>query len=201
VYVVIALLGLLLISAAALIVIALTRGEKRAARVMRAVGRRIPRVGADRMDAIGHELTDAMRRLTGDRRLLRNAAAWAAANWLLDAAALWCFVAALGRYAEPFELFAAYGIANVLAAIRSPGGVGGSSTRRRPPCWSASAWPGTSRRLGVLGWRLVNYWLPIPTGAIAYVTLQRPRRGHDQDASRRAPGNGEAPRDTGCRGG
>ena len=26
--------------------------------------------------------------------------------------------------------------------------------------------------LGVLGWRLVNFWLPIPTGAIAYVSLK-----------------------------
>jgi hypothetical protein len=31
--------------------------------------------------------------------------------------------------------------------------------------------------LGVLGWRLVNYWLPIPTGGIAYLTLRRPPHG------------------------
>jgi hypothetical protein len=29
--------------------------------------------------------------------------------------------------------------------------------------------------LGVLAWRLVNFWLPIPTGAIAYVSLKVPR--------------------------
>ena len=29
--------------------------------------------------------------------------------------------------------------------------------------------------LGVLGWRLVNFWMPIPAGAIAYVTLKVPR--------------------------
>ncbi|MGH3122556.1 MAG: hypothetical protein ACRDND_16225, partial [Streptosporangiaceae bacterium] len=29
--------------------------------------------------------------------------------------------------------------------------------------------------LGVLGWRLVNFWLPIPVGAIAYVSLKVPR--------------------------
>jgi hypothetical protein len=28
--------------------------------------------------------------------------------------------------------------------------------------------------LGVLGWRLVNFWLPIPVGAIAYVSLKVP---------------------------
>jgi uncharacterized membrane protein YbhN (UPF0104 family) len=29
--------------------------------------------------------------------------------------------------------------------------------------------------LGVLAWRLVNFWLPIPAGAIAYVSLKVPR--------------------------
>src|SRR5262249_61035844 len=29
--------------------------------------------------------------------------------------------------------------------------------------------------LGVLGWRLVNFWLPIPAGAIAYISLKVPR--------------------------
>ncbi len=28
--------------------------------------------------------------------------------------------------------------------------------------------------LGVLGWRLVSFWLPIPAGAIAYVSLKVP---------------------------
>jgi hypothetical protein len=28
--------------------------------------------------------------------------------------------------------------------------------------------------LGVLGWRLVNFWLPIPAGAAAYVSLKAP---------------------------
>jgi hypothetical protein len=39
--------------------------------------------------------------------------------------------------------------------------------------------------LGVLAWRLVNFWLPIPTGAIAYVTLKVPR-GTGLRATRRA---------------
>ena len=28
--------------------------------------------------------------------------------------------------------------------------------------------------LGVLGWRLVNFWLPIPAGAAAYAWLKAP---------------------------
>src|SRR5207248_6191917 len=34
--------------------------------------------------------------------------------------------------------------------------------------------------LGVLGWRMVNFWLPIPTGAAAYVSLKvKPHSGTD----------------------
>jgi hypothetical protein len=33
----------------------------------------------------------------------------------------------------------------------------------------------TVATLGVLGWRLVNFWLPNPAGAIAYVSLKVPR--------------------------
>ena len=29
--------------------------------------------------------------------------------------------------------------------------------------------------LGVLAWRLVNFWLPIPTGAVAFISLKVPR--------------------------
>jgi len=43
---------------------------------------------------------------------------WASLNWLLDAASLWCFVAAFGHLTNPIELFAAYGIANVAGALR-----------------------------------------------------------------------------------
>jgi uncharacterized membrane protein YbhN (UPF0104 family) len=39
--------------------------------------------------------------------------------------------------------------------------------------------------LGVLGWRLVNFWLPIPTGALAYASLKVPR-GSGLKARRRA---------------
>src|SRR5208337_4989825 len=35
--------------------------------------------------------------------------------------------------------------------------------------------PASVATLGVLAWRLVNFWLPIPVGAIAYVSLKVPR--------------------------
>jgi uncharacterized membrane protein YbhN (UPF0104 family) len=63
--------------------------------------------------------------MAADRSLLVRAAGWAAANWLLDAAALFVFIAAFGHVEGPDGLLVAYGLANVLAAIPiTPGGLG-----------------------------------------------------------------------------
>jgi hypothetical protein len=102
---------------------------------------------------------------------------WAALNWLLDAASLWCFIAAFGGYPNPVGLFAAYGIANVIGAIPvTPGGLGIIDTVT-PVLLISFGLTRSVATLGVLGWRLVNFWLPIPAGAIAYVTLKVPRGG------------------------
>ena len=60
-----------------------------------------------------------------DKRVLAWSLVWASLNWLLDAASLWCFIAAFGSTVNPIELFAAYGIANVAGALPlTPGGLG-----------------------------------------------------------------------------
>ena len=107
--------------------------------------------------------------------MLTESAVWASLNWLLDAASLWCFVAAFGRVVNPVELFAAYGIANVAGALPvTPAGLGVVDSVT--PLLLVSF--GVTRNvatLGVLGWRLVNFWMPIPAGAIAYASLKVPR--------------------------
>jgi hypothetical protein len=96
-------------------------------------------------------------------------------NWILDAASLWCFVAAFGRLVNPVELFAAYGIANVAGALPvTPAGLGVVDSVT--PLLLVSF--GVTRNvatLGVLAWRLVNFWMPIPAGALAYASLKVPR--------------------------
>ena len=100
---------------------------------------------------------------------------WATLNWLLDAASLWCFVAAFGKFVNPVELFAAYGIANVAGALPvTPGGLGVVDSVA-PLLLVSFGVTRSVATLGVLGWRLVNFWLPIPVGAIAYVSLKVPR--------------------------
>ena len=125
IYVVTALVGLLALFGAAALAYTLTRGGERAVRVVRSVGRRIPRVGADRLERLVRQVGDSVVHLAQDRALLKRAVLWAGLNWLLDAASLWSFVTAFGHFVDPIELFAAYGIANVLGAIPiTPGGLG-----------------------------------------------------------------------------
>ncbi len=89
---------------------------------------------------------------------------WASLNWLLDAASLWCFIAAFGAFANPVGLFAAYGIANVLGAIPiTPAGLGVIDSVT-PVLLVSFGLTRSVATLGVLAWRLVNFWLPIPTG-------------------------------------
>ena len=101
---------------------------------------------------------------------------WAAANWLLDAASLWVFVAAFSHFISPVDLLMAYGLANILAAIPiTPGGLGvvefvlvSMITGFGPTAGEALS--------GVLAYRAVNFWLPIPFGGLAYASLEFERR-------------------------
>ncbi|HXZ83354.1 MAG TPA: lysylphosphatidylglycerol synthase transmembrane domain-containing protein [Acidimicrobiales bacterium] len=185
IYVVVALLGMIALGFFAVLIYFLTRGEDPAIRLVRRVGVAIPRVRPDRFEATFRHIAESLRTLTTNRDRLRAALGWAATNWLLDAAALWSFLAALGRYVNPIELFAAYGIANVLAAIPiTPGGLG--FVEASLPLLLASF--GVTKNvalLSVLGWRIVNFWLPIPVGAVSYLSLKL-HRGEGWRASRRA---------------
>ncbi len=77
--------------------------------------------------------------LADNRALLTKGVVWAASNWLLDATCLWVCLAAFNYALNPIDLFVAYGVGNVLAAI--PLTPGGSARWRRPfrRCSAASA--------------------------------------------------------------
>lgn len=180
----VAIVGAVLLAGFAVLVIGFTRGGARAARILRAIGDKIPRLGGERLEKIVLQASESLRQLGTDRRVLVTALAWASLNWLLDAASLWCFIAAFGSLANPVELFAAYGIANVLGAIPvSPAGLGVIDSVT-PVLLVSFGLTRSVATLGVLGWRLVNFWLPIPAGAAAYLALRMPR-GAGRGAVRR----------------
>ena len=84
-------------------------------------------------------------------------------------------MAAFGRFVNPAELFAAYGIANVAGVLPvTPAGLGVIDSVA-PLLLVSFGVTRSVATLGVLGWRLVNFWLPIPAGAAAYVSLKVPR--------------------------
>jgi uncharacterized protein (TIRG00374 family) len=185
IYVTVAIVGAVLLAAMAALVVGLTRGGKRAARILRAIGNKIPGVGGERLERIVLQADESLRRLASDRHILIGSLTWAALNWLLDAASLWCFVAAFGSFTNPVGLFAAYGIANVLGAIPvTPAGLGVIDSVT-PVLLVSFGLTRSVATLGVLSWRLVNFWLPIPSGAAAYVSLKVPR-GAGIKAMRRA---------------
>ena len=98
---------------------------------------------------------------------------FAAANWLLDAAALWVTLTAFGHRSGVVGLLVAYGLANVLAVIPvSPGGLGVIEAVLIPTLVVFGT-PRAEASIGVVAYRLVNFWLPIPVGAVSYVAVER----------------------------
>src|SRR5436309_4090187 len=95
---------------------------------------------------------------------------WATANLLFDAASLWVFLFAFGYRPGIDAILVSYGLANVLAAIPvTPGGLGVIEAVLTATLVGFGA-PRGEAVLGVIGWRLVNFWLPIPLGAGAYLS-------------------------------
>jgi uncharacterized protein (TIRG00374 family) len=155
-----------------LLVIGLTRGKERAIRVVRWVSRRAPFLDEARTTRVVERLALRLRELGSDRTLLVRASAWAAANWILDAASLWVFVRAFGHTMDVPGLIVAFGLANVVAALPiTPGGLGLVEGVLTPTLVGFGA-PGAIALLGVISWRLVNFWLPIPAGGAAYLSLK-----------------------------
>jgi uncharacterized protein (TIRG00374 family) len=175
IYVTVAVIGAVLLFAVAALTLGITRGAQRASRVIRAIGNRIPGLTGERLEQGIRDAGTSLSALARDRRVLVMSLTWASLNWLLDAASLWCFVAAFGRFVNPVELFAAYGIANVAGVLPvTPAGLGVIDSLA-PLLLVSFGVTRSVATLGVLGWRLVNFWLPIPAGAAAYVSLKVPR--------------------------
>jgi uncharacterized protein (TIRG00374 family) len=172
IYVSAAIVGVLLLASAAALVYLLMEGRDRAERVLRAIVRHIPFVKEETASRFIHQLADRLYDLARQPELIRRGALWASANWLLDAAALWVFLRAFGESLNPVNLIVAYGVAGVLAAIPiTPGGLGVVETVL-PSLLAGFGTPVATAGIAVLGWRLVQFWLPIPLGGLSYASLK-----------------------------
>ena len=171
-YLVAAGVGVVLIGAFAAVVLLLLEGRDRAVEVVHRLADKLPFLDGDRTAALIRRIADRMRTLVADRELLRRAVGWAAANWLLDAASLWVFIAAFGRLISPIDLLVAYGLANILAVIPiTPGGLGVIEGVLIPTLSGFGLDKGVAT-VAVLSYRLVNFWFPIPVGGGCYLSLR-----------------------------
>ncbi len=165
--------GAALIAIAAAAVFAMLHGRAGFAHRVAAMIGKLPKVRAARVEDAMLRLVDQLAELVADRRRLRLVIGLAAANWLLDAAALWVALAAFGRGPGLVGLMVAYGLANVMASIPlSPGGLGVIEAVLIPTLVGFGT-PRAQASIGVVAYRLVNFWMPIPVGAAAYFAVQK----------------------------
>ena len=164
--------GIIVLVAIGALVAGITRGEERAVDTARRIANRIPLLDPDSIEGLLRTLAAQLSQLGGDRRELARHAAWSAAYWLLDALALWIFLAAYGHWTRVDGLVVAFALANVVATIPiTPGGLGVMEVTLAASLVGFGV-PSGIALLGVVSWRLVNFWLPIPAGAAAYLSLR-----------------------------
>jgi uncharacterized membrane protein YbhN (UPF0104 family) len=73
--------------------------------------------------------------------------------------------------ADPLVLLVAYGVATAIAAIPlTPGGIGIFEVTMLATL--ALLGVGSEAAIPILGYRLFNFWLPIPLAAVFYPTLR-----------------------------
>jgi putative heme transporter len=172
VYGAIAVAGVVLIGAFALLVVLLVRGEERAAGAIGSIAGRLPFLEPDAVERIARRIALHIQALATNPTMALRACGWATVSWLADAASLWVFAGAFGHWVPIDGLLIAFGIANVLASIPiTPQGLGLVEGWLVPSLVGFGA-PSSIATLGVLAYRLVNFWLPIPIGGLAYLSLE-----------------------------
>jgi len=143
-----------------------------AATVVRSVGRALHRVwhriDPDALALSALEAADEARAVLGGRRF-PVALAYALANWVLDVLVLYLFFLAVGHHQHFGALLVAYGVANLVSVIPiTPSGLGVMEATLVAISVGFGA-PRSAAVVAVLGYRLVNFWLPLPVGLAAYV--------------------------------
>jgi uncharacterized protein (TIRG00374 family) len=167
-----AIVGMVLLAAVAAGVALMLKGRDTAVRVVRAVARRVPFLDPDTAERFVRTLVARLAELLDNPTLLRRGLTWACINWLLDAAALWVFVRAFGPVLNPVDVIVAFCIANILAVIPiTPGGLGIIETTLIATLVGFGL-ARSEATVAVITYRIAQFWMPIPLGAISYATLR-----------------------------
>ncbi len=141
-------------------------------RMIGSLGRRFPSLPQQSLTAFIDSIGDNLGAFASNRRRLVETIIWAALNWLFDAASLWVFLLAFGHAFPLGQLLLAYGLASLIGMLPiTPGGLGLIEGVLVPALVGFAA-PHTLVVLGVVAWRLVEFWLPIPVSLVAYGSLR-----------------------------
>jgi uncharacterized protein (TIRG00374 family) len=166
-----ALVGVVLMAFAAFVIFGLVEGQGRSERLVRSVSRRL-RFDEDHAAEVLSHLGGRLENLYADKVLLRKVVGWALANWLLDALSLWVFLRAFGGNIGFDGLLVAFGIANVFSVIPiTPGGLGIVEGIYIPTLVGFGVISRTAT-VGVLSYRVAQYWMPIVVGWMCYLSLR-----------------------------
>lgn len=166
-----AIIGILVMGAVAALIFGLMDGQGRAERALRWIARQF-RQDEDRIGEVTRHLANRLEGLAREPVLLVRVIAWATANWVFDIAALWVFLRAFGGSVAIDGLVVSFGIANVLSSVPiTPGGLGIVEGIYIPTLVGFGLDRSTAT-VGVLTYRVAQYWVPIVIGGIAYLSLR-----------------------------
>lgn len=178
-YGVAAIVGVLLMAFAAFLIFGLVDGQGRSERFVRSVARRLRFDEQHAAEVLAH-LGSRIEGLVLDKKLLTRVVGWAAVNWALDVVSLWVFLRAFGGSIDIDGLIVSFGLANVFSVIPiTPGGLGLVEGIYIP----ALVGFGLSRNtatVGVLTYRVAQYWMPIVVGWACYLSLRVGRYSIDR---------------------
>ena len=166
-----AIVGIILMLVASALIFGLVEGQGRAERAVRWLARHV-RLDADRASEVIRHLGNRLEGPIADRQLLVRVVLWASANWLFDMAAVYVFLRAFGGNLAIDGLIVAFGLANVMAVVPvTPGGLGIIEGIYIPTIVGFGLARSTAT-VGILAYRLAQFWLPIVVGAGCYLSLR-----------------------------
>ena len=154
-----------------------SRMRRRAQQVAHLINRitRRETIQEDHIDGWLDNLFAGMRRMTSHRGALRTTTALACVFWALDLLCLWATFFAFGYRMGFGYLAVGYVVAYAIGTLApTPGGLGAIEGIMIALFVSFGV-PSATAVAVVLVYRLINFWLPIPPGFIAYF-LVRPGR-------------------------
>ena len=194
VYVSVAIVSVVLVGLFAALIAGFTTGEGWAIKALQNLAHRSRFLSEEKVERSVRQIADRLHALARNPTLIRRGLSWAALNWLLDAACLYACLLALHHPVDPIDVIVAYGVGNVLAAIPlTPGGLG-TVEFFVPLLLHGFGVPVGIAGLAVLGWRLFNFWLPIPVGAACYVSLRVERGSSIRERQRALTSMGDIAR-------